>query len=278
VSRPKKRTPAEEIVSGEPHIDIHTAHAARVYDYLAGGDVNFEVDREVAAIQARAYGRDDGTRARRDIRVQRQFIGRVIRYCATEADVRQFLDVGSGIPSEDHLREVALETASDARMVFVDKDDIVLAYAHQLMQDTPESSARFVKGDFFEPETVLQSAAETLDFTRPIGLLFIALTHLHGDERHPHQIVARYVDALAPGSHLAMTNLSSDIDPDATEPLRRSMEGANIDYGFALRSKAEFARFFDGLELVEPGIVPVSAWRNEADFVVPIWSGVGRKP
>lgn len=273
-----KRPDPHELAEGEPYIDIHTAHAARVYYYLAGGEVHFAVDREVAEVQARAYGGDDGTRARRDIRLQREFIGNVVRYCAAEGGVRQFLDIGSGIPSEDHLHGLAQQAASDARMVFVDNDNIVLAYAHQLMANTADAAARFIKADFFEPETVLRGAAETLDFTEPVAVLLVALTHLHGDERHPFETVARYLEALPSGSYLAMTNLSSDIEPEATEPLRRAMDGANIDHGFALRSKAEFARFFEGLELVEPGIVPVSAWHTEVDFVVPVWSAVGRKP
>lgn len=279
MSRPNDKRPAtHEGLADEPHIDIHTAHAARVYHYLAGGNAHFAVDREIAEIQARAYGSDDGTRARRDIRLQREFIGRVVGYCTTEAGVRQFLDIGSGIPSEDHLHGLAQQAASDARMVFVDNDPIVLAYAHQLMPNTADAAARFVHGDFFEPETVLQAAAETLDFTKPIALLLVALTHLHGDDRHPHETVARYLEALPSGSYLAMTNLSSDIEPEATEPLRRAMEDANIDHPIVLRPKAEFARFFEGLELVEPGIVPVSAWHTKTDFVVPVWSAVGRKP
>jgi hypothetical protein len=278
VSGPSERPEPVERAEREPYIDIHTAHAARVYDFLSGGEVNFAVDREVAEIQARAYGRDDGTRARRDIRTQREFIGKVVGYCTTEGGVRQFLDIGSGIPSQDHLHRLAQQAAPDARMVFVDKDDIVLAHAHQLLPNTDDAAARFVQADFFEPDTVLRAAAETLDFTQPIALLLIALTHLHGDELHPHETVARYVDALPSGSYLAMTNLSSDIEPEATEPLKRAMDGANIDYGFALRSKAEFARFFEGLDLVEPGIVPVSAWHAEVDFVAPVWSAVARKP
>ncbi len=244
----------------------------------SGGEVNFAVDREVAEIQARAYGRDDGTRARRDIRKQREFIGKVVGYCTSQGGVRQFLDIGSGIPSQDHLHSLAQQAAPDARMVFVDNDDIVLAHAHELLPNTDDAAARFVQADFFDPDTVLQAAAETLDFMQPIAILLVALTHLHGDERHPYETVARYVDALASGSYLVMTNLSSDIEPEATEPLRRAMDGANIDHGFALRSKAEFARFFDGLDLVEPGIVPVSSWHAEVDFVVPIWSAVARKP
>jgi len=278
MSGPSERPEPRKSVEPEPHIDTHTAHAARVYDFLSGGEVNFAVDREVAEIQARAYGRDDGTRARRDIRSQREFIGKVVGYCTNQGGVRQFLDIGSGIPSEHHLHRLAQQATPDARMVFVDNDDIVLAHAHQLLPNTDDAAARFVQADFFEPDTVLQAAAGTLDFTQPIALLLIALTHLHGDERHPYETVARYVNALSSGSYLAMTNLSSDIEPEATEPLKRAMDGANIDYGFALRSKAEFARFFEGLDLVEPGIVPVSAWHADVDFVAPLWSAVARKP
>lgn len=274
-----------EFSSAEPgpdlrsvEIDTTVAHQGRVYDYLAGGDAHFAVDREVAEMQARAYGGDDGTRARRDIRANREFIGRAIRYLAGEAGIRQFLDVGTGIPNKDDLHGAAQSTASGVRMVFVDNDDIVVAHAHQLMQDTPDGIARFIKGDFYQPDDLLDRAGEMLDMSQPVALMLVALVHLHGDLLHPYETVARYVDALAPGSYLVMTHLSSDIDPSATEPLRRAAEEAEADYGFHLRSKSEFARFFEGLELIEPGIVPVSEWRTETDGVAPFWCGVGRKP
>lgn len=262
--------------SDDPVIDTTVAHQGRVYDYLAGGSAHFEVDREAARVQASAYGGEE--RARRDIRANRDFIGRAIRYLAGEAGIRQFLDVGTGIPNQDDLHGVAQQTASDARMVFVDNDDTVLAHAHELMKSTPEGIARFVKGDFYDPPTVLAEAARTLDLATPTALMLVALLHLHGDELHPYETVRTYLDALPSGSYLVVTHLSTDIDPEATEGLRRAAEGVGADYGFALRSKADFARFFEGLELVEPGIVPVTSWRTDVDFVAPFWSAVGRKP
>jgi S-adenosyl methyltransferase len=264
------------VAAGEPVIDTTVAHQGRVYDYLAGGSAHFEVDREAAEYQAAAYGGIE--RTRRDIRANRDFIGRAIRYLAGEAGIRQFLDIGTGIPKEDDLHGVAQQTASDARMVFVDNDDVVLAHAHQLMQSTPAGIARFVKGDFYDPPAVLAAAEETLDLTQPTALMLIALLHLHGDDSHPQETVARYLEALPSGSYLVMTHLSTDIEPEATEGLRQSADGANVDYGFHLRSQEEFGRFFEGLELVEPGIVPVTSWRTEVDFVAPFWSAVGRKP
>ena len=210
--------------------------------------------------------------------MNRLFLGRAVRFLTAEAGIRQFLDIGTGIPQEDDLHGVAQQTASDARMVFVDNDDVVLAHAHQLMQSTPEGIARFVKGDFYDPPAVLAAAGESLDLRQPTALMLIALLHLHSDATHPHETVARYVDALPSGSCLVMTHLSTDIDPEATEALRQAGEDVNADYGFHLRSKDEFARFFDGLELVDPGIVPVTSWRTEVDFEAPFWSGIGRKP
>jgi hypothetical protein len=263
------RTPPVEI-------DTTVAHQGRVYDYLAGGSAHFEVDRQLAEIQTAGYGGMD--KAMRDIRANRDFIGRVIRHLAGDVGVRQFLDIGTGIPKEDDLHGVAQQTASDARMVFVDEDDTVLAHAHQLMKSTPEGVARFVKGNFYDPPAVLAEAGTSLDFTQPVALMLVALLHMHSDNLHPFETVAKYVEALPSGSYLAMTHLSTDIDPDATEGLRRAAEGANADYGFHLRSKEAFSQFFSGLELVEPGIVPVTQWRTEVDFVAPFWSGVGRKP
>jgi S-adenosyl methyltransferase len=262
--------------AGSPIIDTNAAHQGRVYDYLAGGTAHFEVDREAARMQAAAYGGEE--RSRRDIRANRDFIGRAIRYLAGEEGIRQFLDIGTGIPKEDDLHGVAQQTASDARMVFVDNDDVVLAHAHELMKSTPEGIARFVKGDFYDPPAVLQEATQTIDLTRPVALMVVAVLHLHADELHPYETLRTYLDALASGSYLVMTHLSIDIDPDATRGLQRAAEGANVDYGFTLRSKAEFTRFFEGLELVEPGVVPVTSWRTEVDFVAPFWSAVGRKP
>jgi hypothetical protein len=262
--------------AGEPVIDTSVAHQGRVYDYLAGGDAHFAADREAAEFQAAAYGGME--RTRRDIRANRDFIGRAIRYLAGEAGIRQFLDIGTGIPKPDDLHGVAQQTASDARMVFVDNDDVVLAHAHQLMRSTSEGIARFVKGDFFDPDAVLTDAAATLDLDKPTALMLVALLHLHSDELHPHETVGRYIEALPSGSYLVMTHLSTDIDPAATDALREAAEGGNVDYGFHLRSKSEFTRFFDGLELVEPGIVPVTSWRTEVDFVAPFWSAIARKP
>jgi hypothetical protein len=275
-SNDEKQQAGMAAAAGEAVIETDVAHQGRVYDYLAGGDANFAVDREAAEFQAAAYGGME--RTRRDIRANRDFIGRVIRYLAGEAGIRQFLDIGTGIPNEDDLHGVARQTASDARMVFVDNDDVVLAHAHQLMRTTPEGVALFVKGDFFDPPAVLEQAAVTLDLDKPTALMLVALLHLHGDQLQPHETVARYLDALPSGSYLVMTHLSTDIDPAATEGLRRAAEGANVDYGFHLRSQAEFTRFFNGLELVDPGIVPVTSWRTDVDFVAPFWSGVGRKP
>jgi len=261
---------------GAVQIDPTVPHQGRVYDYLAGGMAHFAADRELAKLQAAAYGGEE--RARRDIRANRDFIGRAIRYLAGEADIRQFLDVGTGIPKEDDLHGVAQQTASDARMVFVDNDDIVVAHAHELMKTTPEGIARFIKGDFFQPDDILARASETLDLSRPTGLMLVALLHMHSDETRPYETVARYVDALPSGSYLVMSHLAADIDPVATEGLRQAAEQADADYGFHMRSEAEFTRFFDGLELVEPGVVPVTSWRVETDFVAPFWSAVGRKP
>ena len=260
------------------NIDTTVAHQGRVYDYLAGGQAHFAVDREVADMQARAYGNDDGSAARRDIRANRDFIGRAIRYLVGEAGIRQILDIGTGIPNEDDLHGVAREAASDARMVFVDIDDIVVAHAHQLMSAAPAGIAQFIKGDFYDPDAVLAEAGKSLDLSKPTALMLVALVHLHGDDLHPYETVARYMSELPSGSYLVMSHLSSDINPAATEPLARAAEDAQTDYGFHLRSEAEFSRFFDGLELVEPGVVPVSSWRNESDFVAPMWSAVGRKP
>jgi hypothetical protein len=263
-----------------PTIDTSTPHSARVYDYLLGGTVNFEPDRVAARQQAAAFGGLDA--ARSSIRMNRVFLGQVVRFLAGPAGVRQFLDVGPGIPNDDHVHAIAQQVAPDARIVYVDNDPVVLAHAHELL--SPGGSAAFVLGDFNDPADVIAQAGETLDFDRPVGLMLIALLHHVPNEGDPYGKVGRLVDALPSGSYLALSHMASDIDPEAMAALERSVP-ENATYRFAMRSQDEVARFFDGLELVEPGVVPVDQWLPEGlappeEPTVPAqhWGAVARKP
>jgi hypothetical protein len=268
-----------------PEIDTNVAHAARVYDYLLGGTHNFAVDRAAAHAQLEAMGQEL-EESRTDIRANRSFLGRAVRYLATEVGVRQFLDLGTGIPNEDNVHAVAQEAAPDARIVYVDNDPVVLAHAHTLVKSTPEGAAAYIDGDLTDPPTVLKRAGATLDLTRPVAVLLVSLLHLVPDEADPYRIVAGYVDALPSGSYLVVTQLTKDIRPEAMARLEQSAP-PDARYAFVMRSHAEVSRFFTGLELVDPGVVTVDAWhpdepadepaRADAD-PIPFYCGVGRKP
>ncbi len=268
---------------GWPEIDTSVAHVARVYDYLLGGKANFAVD-QAAAEQAYAAwpGGLDGVRA--DARAHRALLGRVVRYLAGEAGIRQFLDIGTGIPKQDNTHEVAQRAAPDCRIVYVDYDPIVLAHAHRLLTSTPQGACAYIYGDLRDPEAILRQAADTLDFGRPAAVVLFGVLHFFADGDRPGAIVTRLTDALAPGSYLAISHLARDVDGDAlTETFDRL--NRQMSESVVLRAQAEVASFLDGLELVDPGVVQLPRWRPElgpdagrAARPLPMWCAVGRKP
>lgn len=265
---------------GWPEIDTSVAHVARVYDYLLGGKANFAVDRRAAERAYAAWpGGLDGVRA--DARAHRALLGRVVRYLAGEAGIRQFLDIGTGIPKENNTHEVAQRVAPDSRIVYVDYDPIVLAHAHKLLRSTPEGACAYIYGDLRDPETIVRKAADTLDFGRPTAIVLFGILHFFADAQHPYAIVARLVDALAPGSYLAISHLARDVEGDAlTETFGRL--NPQMSESVVLRTHDEVARFFDGLDLVDPGVVQLPRWRPDPGDTVPsrplpMWCAVGRK-
>ena len=263
-------------------IDSSVAHAARVYDYMLGGTNNFEVDRLAAEQAAAAVGGMDNVRS--EVRANRAFLGRAVRYAALEAGVRQFLDIGTGIPNDDNVHAVAQQAAPDARVVYVDHDPIVLAHAHALLSGSSEGTTVYIQDDLRNPEGIVRQAAVTLDFSLPTALVLVGLLHHFRDEDDPFSIVARLVDAVPSGSYVVISHLAKDIQAEemamAAEHLNEAMEEPWIP-----RDHADVVRFFDGLELVEPGVVQVDGWRPAADappvsddWVNPLYVGVGRKP
>lgn len=253
------------------------AHPARVYDYLLGGSENFAVDREAAEQHVAANpGGIEAVRA--DIKANRAFLGRAARYLAGEAAVRQFLDIGTGLPNEDNVHAVAQRTAPDSRIVYVDNDPIVLAHAHTLLQSTPEGAAGYVDADLRAPEAILHGAAGTLDLSKPVAVLLIAILHFFGDDEDPYGIVAQLMEAVPSGSYLAISHLSPDLQPDVMGKLAEVVENdASMDYAFTMRSREQLMRFFEGLEPVEPGLVQVDEWRPDGPKAVPP-PGVGPCP
>ncbi|MGH9213202.1 MAG: SAM-dependent methyltransferase [Acidimicrobiales bacterium] len=279
-----KRAPANTYGGEAIDIDTTVAHTSRVYDYLLGGTNNFAVDRAVAENAFATYpGGLDGVRA--DARANRGFLVRSVRYLAREAGVRQFLDIGTGIPNADNTHAVAQAVSPDARVVYVDNDPIVLAHAHQLLSSAPDGVTAYVQGDVRTPARILQLAADTLDFTEPVALVLVGLLHVIPDAADPHGIVATLVDAVVPGSYLAISHMTNDpptgVMAEVTQRLDRAMHRTNPP---ALRSEADVRRFLAGLELVEPGVVEVDKWRPEGGGsranhgrATPVLGGVARK-
>jgi SAM-dependent methyltransferase len=204
----------------------------------------------------------------------------VVRFLAQEAGIRQFLDIGTGIPSASNTHEVAQAIAPDARVVYVDNDPIVLAHAHALLVSNTQGSTAYIEADLRDPEKILSAASQTLDFSQPVAVMLIAILHLIEDREDPAALVATLMDAVPPGSYLAISHPSSDLDDRgaAVEKRLNEMVAENVTF----RDHAAVTRLFDGLELVEPGVVRISAWRPDSELVAKapgsVWGAVARKP
>ena len=257
-----------------PAIDTTRAHPARIYDYWLGGKDNFAADRDAAELALKAY--PDLAKA---VQSNRAFLGRAVHFLAGEG-IRQFLDVGTGIPAADNTHEVAQREAPDSRIVYIDNDPIVLLHAQALLKSTPEGACDYLQADLRDPDTILARAARTIDFGRPVALMLLAVLQFILDEQDPYGLVSRLVAALPSGSYLVISHPTDDFNPNKGESMKvyneRSADQAVV------RDKAATARFFDGLELLEPGVVPVARWRPDSDLTAArpssMWCGVARKP
>ncbi|HEY2998746.1 MAG TPA: SAM-dependent methyltransferase [Acidimicrobiales bacterium] len=263
-------------------IDTTKAHAARVYDYLLGGTNNFEIDRQVAE-QANVGmpGGLDG--ARTNVRSNRAFLDRAVRWLA-EAGIRQFLDIGTGIPTSPNVHQVAQEVAPDARVVYVDNDPIVLAHSHALLNGTPAGATAYISDDLRDPDSVLRDAAATLDLSRPTAIVLMAILHFVSDEDDPVGIVARLLDAVPSGSYLALSHGALDIDTERMSELAARLNERSAER-VVWRRREDVARFVAGLDLVDPGLVAVDRWRPDGrgpevpeGHPVPFYGVVARKP
>lgn len=261
-------------------VDTSRPHPARVYDWWLGGKDNYPVDEELA----RKILAVDGT-VLRGARANRRFMHRAVR-TAAEAGIRQFLDIGTGIPTEPNLHQVAQGVAPEAKVVYADNDPIVLRHAQALLHGSAEGGTDYVHADVRDLGTLLGRAGESLDFGEPIALSLVALTHYLGDDPDGDDVyglLEKYVAALAPGSYLILSQVTPDLSPEAIEKAAHHFRHSGTP--FFPRSLAEFSRFFDGLELLGPGVIPVHGWRPEpedvaaqAEGVVPVYAGVARKP
>jgi hypothetical protein len=260
----------------QEQINTGIPQSARVYDYLLGGKDNYEADRAVGSALIR-----QAPTLPTMVRAQRAFLARAVTYLVRDAGVRQFLDVGTGIPTADNVHQVAQAVAPNTRVLYVDNDPIVLAHARALMQGTPGGRTAFIQADLRKPDDILEhpDVADTLDTEQPIGLMLIGIVHHLRDDDQPYELVRRLIDWLPSGSYLTIATPSADFNPGVMHALAATAEQSGIPY--VPRSKAETERFFDGLELVEPGIAPILAWRPETPPEDPNavygWAGVARK-
>jgi len=235
-------------------LDTSVPHIARVYDYWLGGKDNFAVDREAAEQVIEAY-----PGILRDVRAQRAFLSNAVSYLAGVAGIRQFLDIGTGIPTANNTHEVAQAVEPGCRVVYVDNDPMVLTHARALLVGVTAPTA-YVDADLRDTGKVLAEAARLLDFSKPVAVMLISVLHLIPDEDDPHAIVTRLLEAVPSGSWLALSHPARDVHPQqVTEAASRFNQLARAKA--TLRTQAEILRFFDGLELLEPGLVQIHQWR-----------------
>ncbi|MEU8801355.1 SAM-dependent methyltransferase [Spirillospora sp. NPDC048819] len=246
-------------MAGNPEIDTTVPHSARVWNYLLGGKDNYEVDQR-AAEQFRAMFPQIADIALAD----RAFLGRSVRYLAGEAGIRQFLDIGTGLPTMDNTHEVAQRVAPDSRIVYVDNDPLVLTHARALLRGSPEGACDYIHADLREPDGILEQAAATLDFGRPVAIMLLGIMHFVHDDGEARSLLGRLMDAVPSGSHLAITHATLDFDEGATAQAE-AQEDWNEKSANPMvpRARDGIVRFFDGLELLEPGVVSMSRWRPE---------------
>ena len=256
-------------------IDSTTPHIARVYDYWLGGKDNFAADREAAEQMIAA-----NPAVLPGVRANRAFLGRAVRYLAEEARIRQFLDVGTGLPTVDNTHEVAQQIAPDSKVVYVDNDPIVLAHARALLTSTPDGDTAYVDADLRDTAKVLEGAARTLDFSRPVAVMLLMILQYIPDSDDPWGIVTRLLEAVPSGSYLVVSDTAADIDAEIVAEAARRYNQRLGPVRQTRRTRGEFAEFFKGLELVDPGIVVLPEWRTRPrpDQHIRAYAAIGRKP
>ncbi|WP_181787945.1 SAM-dependent methyltransferase [Streptomyces phytophilus] len=264
-------------------IDNTVPHSARVWNYLLGGKENYEVDRRAAEAYKATFPQIT------DIaRTDRAFLGRAVRYLAAEAGIRQFLDIGTGLPTMNNTHEVAQRAAPESRIVYVDNDPMVLTHARALLTSTPEGTCDYLSADLRDPGTIVAGAARTLDFDRPVAITLLGILHFLRDYDEARDVVRRLLDAVPPGSYLALTHATLDPSLGGTETAARNRQAQDeynesADVPLTPRTREQITGFFEGLEVIEPGVVSMSRWRPEAGMAAPPravfgYCGVGHKP
>jgi O-methyltransferase involved in polyketide biosynthesis len=260
-----------------PPFDPSVPNPARMWNYWLGGKDNFAADREAAERVLEVM-----PSLPLIARAARLFLIDAVHQLTTEHGVRQFLDIGTGLPTADNTHDVAQRAAPGSRIVYVDYDPVVLTHARALLTSSPEGRTDYIHADLRDTDTILKDAARTLDLTRPVAILLIAVVHFIPDADDPYAIVARLMDAVPSGSYLVMAHAASDITPEASAEMARRynrMSSATI----TPRTRDQVARFFDGLDLLPPGLVPISKWAlsghvDTATGALTGYSAIARKP
>jgi S-adenosyl methyltransferase len=272
-----KDDPSSRRLRSSPEIDTTASHSARIWDYWLGGRENYPVDREVGDQIAQLLP-DIVEQARAD----RMFLGRAVRFLAGEAGIRQFLDIGTGLPTVDNTHEVAQRVAPESKIVYVDNDPLVLVHAQALLASAPEGVTDLINADLHDPEGILRGAKRTLDFTRPVAITMLGVLWHITDDDEAHSVIHRLLDAVPAGSYLAIAHPTVEVTGERMAEAIRYWNQYGKPPGVH-RSARQIASFFDELELVEPGVVSCTRWRPEAaPFGLPDeidqFCGVGRKP
>ncbi|MET8247157.1 SAM-dependent methyltransferase [Streptomyces sp. NPDC005202] len=266
----------DEGVARTARLRSDVSHSARIWNYWLGGKDNYPVDQQVGD-QILSFVPELPRSAVAD----RRFLARAVRFLAGEAGVRQFLDIGTGLPTADNTHEVAQRVDASCRIVYVDNDPLVLAHASALLTSTPEGATDYIDADVHDPEAILRGAARTLDFGRPVAITMLGILNFVLDTDEAVSIVHRLLDAVPSGSHLVVSHPTTEVDGEAMTQAVEYWNGQGSAQ-MTLRSRAELVRLFDRVEVLEPGIVSCSRWRPDdtdtAIVDVTHFGGVGRKP
>ena len=250
--------------AARPTVDLQTdrPHPARVYDYFLGGKDNFSADREAAA-----HALQSNPNGARGPLANRDYLRRAVTWLTEQAGIRQYLDIGTGIPTAPNVHEVAQKIAPETRVVYVDNDPIVLAHARALLTSDSAGATTYLDADLREPDAIIAQARQVLDFEQPIALLLIAIMHFVGDDEDPYGLARTLISSLPSGSYVVLTHLTAEIAPEMMGGVARTMTGRGMP--MYLRDRAEIAGFVDGLDLVDD-IGVVHRWRPDARDVVPV--------
>ncbi|MFF9027265.1 SAM-dependent methyltransferase [Streptomyces iakyrus] len=244
-------------------IDSSKAHPARVYDVFLGGKDHYPADRNAAAAALAA-----NPRGYLDVRHNRDFLRRAVTALVEQDGIRQFLDIGTGLPTAENVHQIAQRVAPESRVVYVDNDPVVLAHARALLTSGPEGRTDYIDADLRDPARILEQAAKTLDFGRPVALCLVAILHFVADEE-AYPLVSGLLDELPEGSRLVLSHLTEDLNPENIRAVQRTY--TERGFTFVLRSRADVERFFteNGLEITDPGVVPAHRWRPDHAAPVP---------